>query len=226
MRAASKSAFDPIPAEPLQLALAWQQESRDRATQPDPDAMVLATVDARGYPTARVVLCKAIVPTPGYLTFFSNYQSAKARELETQPRAAAVMHWPHLQRQVRIEGPVTRASAAVSDEYFNSRHWLSRVGAWASQQSQPIDSRATLLHALDDYARRFGVSVDDDQQAQRALQIPRPPHWGGYHLWAESVELWVAGEARLHDRLRWTRELQRSGNAYSGSAWAVTRLQP
>ncbi len=218
---------DPTSAEPLQVALAWQSAARAAATQPNTNAMVLATVDARGYPTARVVLAKEIVPVPGYITFFTNYNSAKGQALDALPRAAVVMHWDHLHRQVRIEGPVIKSHSAVSDVYFATRHWLSRLGAWASQQSQRIDSRASLQKTLDDSAHRFGLTAPvATQTTDPDLVVPRPPHWGGYHLWAESVELWIEGAARIHDRLLYTRTLSRTADGYSPTAWSVTRLQP
>ena len=112
---------DPLPAEPLTLALAWLDEARARATQPNPNAMVLATVNASGQPDARVVLCKEIVPVPGYVTFYTNYESAKGMQLALRPQAALVMHWDHLHRQVRICGPVVKTDATSSDEYFATR---------------------------------------------------------------------------------------------------------
>jgi pyridoxamine 5'-phosphate oxidase len=175
------------------------------------------------------VLCKAIAAVPGYLTFFSNYRSAKGAELDRLPRAAAVMHWDHLHRQVRIEGAVIKADVATSDEYFASRHWQSRVGAWASQQSQPISSRAELLRAVDDHARRLGIpasAVSQPDSVARDIVILRPPHWGGYHLWADRVELWVEGSARIHDRVLWTRALTREADRFIPGPWATTRLQP
>jgi pyridoxamine 5'-phosphate oxidase len=210
---------DPLPSEPLALALAWQQRACHQATQPNPDAIVLATVSADGQPSARVVLCKEIVPVPGYLTFYTNYQSAKGRQLAANARAAVVMHWDHLQRQVRVEGRVTSASAANSDAYFATRYWLSRVGAWASQQSQPLDRRETLEREMTVVAARFDARGDD-------AVIPRPPHWGGYHLWAERVELWIAGGARIHERALWSRSLRAAGAGFTPSAWNATRLQP
>jgi pyridoxamine 5'-phosphate oxidase len=218
---------DPAAFEPLAVALAWQSEARAAATQPNTNAMVVATVDARGLPTARVVLAKEIVPIPGFVTFFTNYQSAKGRALDGQPRAAAVMHWDHLHRQVRIEGPVVRSTAPVSDDYYATRHWLSRLGAWASQQSEPIDSRAALNANLESVARRFGMQRPVAAQADDPqLAIPRPPHWGGYHLWAESVELWIEGDARIHDRFLYTRALRAADAGYAPGAWSVSRLQP
>jgi pyridoxamine 5'-phosphate oxidase len=175
------------------------------------------------------VLCKQIVRDPGYVTFFTNYQSRKGRQLGTHPRAAVVMHWDTLHRQVRIEGPVVQASEAESDAYFASRAWQSRVGAWASQQSQPVVSRETMLQAVTDAAQRFGVPApgepgyDDD----RDVAILRPPHWGGYQLWAEGVELWCEGDARLHDRARWTRTLSlNAAGGFEPGPWTATRLQP
>ena len=218
---------DPAAFEPLAVALAWQSEARAAATQPNTNAMVVATVDARGWPAARVVLAKEIVPVPGFVTFFTNYQSAKGRALDRRPRAAAVMHWDHLHRQVRIEGPVVRSTALVSDDYYATRHWLSRLGAWASQQSAPIDSRATLNTNLESVARRFGMQQPVAAQADDPqLAIPRPPHWGGYHLWAETVELWIEGDARIHDRFLYTRSLRAVDAGYLPGDWSVSRLQP
>jgi pyridoxamine 5'-phosphate oxidase len=218
---------EPLPGEPLTLALHWQTQARTAAQQPNPDAMVLATVDERGRPQARVVLCKEIVPQPGYLTFFTNYHSAKGRALAAHDHAAVVMHWDHLHRQVRIEGPVRKASAAVSDSYFASRHWQSRLGAWASQQSEPVADLASLQRAMASVAQRFALPMPGDApQADPGVTIPRPPHWGGYHLWAESVELWVEGSARIHERACWTRSLTADGAGFVAGPWSVTRLQP
>jgi pyridoxamine 5'-phosphate oxidase len=210
---------EPLPADPLAVALSWQQWSREIGTQPNPDAVVLATTSPDGRPHARVVLCKEIVPVPGYVTFYSNYQSDKGRQLDARPYAAVVMHWDHLHRQVRVEGPVTRATADNSDAYFATRYWQSRIGAWASQQSEPLDRRETLELAMAAVAARFNVTGNDSV-------IPRPPNWGGYHLWAERVELWIEGTARIHERAAWSRRLQPAGTAYTASPWTATRLQP
>ena len=152
---------DPLPSEPLALAADWLAEARRLRQQPNPDAMVVATVDAAGLPSARVVLCKEIVVRPGYLAFFTNYDSRKGRELEDRPRAALVLHWDHLHRQVRIEGRVVRASAAESDAYFASRPWQRRIGAWASAQSQPVGSRAELEANVVAVARSRRAQVDE-----------------------------------------------------------------
>jgi pyridoxamine 5'-phosphate oxidase len=220
---------DPLPGEPLVVLNQWMAQSWQQRLQPNPNAMVLATTDPDGHPSARVVLCKEIVAQPGYLVFFTNYLSRKGRQLARNPRAAAVIHWDALHRQVRVEGPVVQAPAAASDAYFASRPWQSRVGAWASEQSAPIASREAMRKAVTSTAERFGVPDPTRAAAEGSteIQIPRPPHWGGYHLWADSVELWVEGEARIHDRARWTRELTPQADGFfSAGPWSATRLQP
>jgi pyridoxamine 5'-phosphate oxidase len=207
---------EPLPAEPLQVVSDWLAYAWTQGQQPNPNSMVLATVAPDGRPSARVVLCKQIVPQPGYVVFYTNYLSRKGKELAGNPRAAVVMHWDDLHRQVRIEGIVVRGTAEESDAYFASRALQSRIGAWASAQSEPVASRAELRAAVERETARFGSAA-----------VPRPPHWGGLRLWADSVELWVEGEARIHDRARWTRSLKEVGDErFEPTAWSVTRLQP
>jgi pyridoxamine 5'-phosphate oxidase len=217
-----------LPPDPLVVLTQWMAESWRQKRQPNPNAMVLATSEPDGRPAARVVLCKDIVPQPGYLVFFTNYTSRKGEQLAHNPRAAVVIHWDALHRQVRVEGSVVKAPPADSDAYFASRPWQSRVGAWASQQSQPVASREILLKAVASTAARLGVP--DPLKAQDDTgnhTVPRPPHWGGYWLWADSVELWVEGEGRIHDRARWTRDLEPQANGlFSPGPWSATRLQP
>lgn len=219
---------DPLPPDPLPLAAAWLGQAGEQRLQPNPDAMVLATCDAAGRPSARVVLCKQIIADPGYLLFYTNYRSRKAAELAVNPRAAGVLHWDGLHRQLRVEGVVVRATAAESDKYFASRAWQSRLGAWASEQSQPTRSREELIAAFRAAAARFGTpdpTLADD--ATSPQQVPRPPHWGGYRLWLDTVELWVEGDFRIHDRARWTRSLEPAGaDSFACGPWAATRLQP
>jgi pyridoxamine 5'-phosphate oxidase len=215
---------DPLPAEPLETAADWLAESWRRRGQPNPNTMTLATSTRDGRPSARIVLCKEIVARPGYVVFYTNYHSRKGHELAENPRAAAVLHFDPLQCQIRVEGIVEKSPESDSDAYFASRALQSRIGAWASAQSEPVESRERLRAAVADAARRFGVpsgSVAAD------TVVPRPPHWGGYRLWAEAVELWVEGEARIHDRARWSRLLTRlpEGRIAPGP-WSVTRLQP
>jgi pyridoxamine 5'-phosphate oxidase len=183
--------------------------------------MVLATSTLTGAPAARVVLCKEIDPQAGCVRFVSNYHSRKGRELESNPRAALVLYWDHLHRQVRLEGVVTRAAAADSDAYFATRAWGSRLGAHASSQSEPIASRASLDARLAEQVSRFGA------ESAPGRDIPRPPHWGGYVLWIDTAELWVEGQGRLHDRAMFTRRLTPlADDRFSGGAWIATRLQP
>jgi len=224
---------DPLPADPLQVAETWLKQAYDEQVQPNPNAMTLATVAPDGRPAARIVLCKDIVLPYGYLQFYTNYDSRKGAELAACPRAAAVLHWDALHRQVRVEGVVVRAPARESDDYFQSRPWQSRVGAWASQQSQPVGSRHQLIEQLRAAGRRLGtppVGPDGNEadDSPSGVEVPRPPHWGGYRLWADSVELWVEGEYRIHDRARWTRALTAigDGHAFQATPWHVQRLQP
>ena len=220
---------DLLPADPLLVVREWLAQAQAAHSQPNPNSMVLATSSRDGRPSARVVLCKDVVPRPGYVVFYTNYLSAKGRQLKDNPRAAAVMHWDALHRQVRIEGQVVAAPEGDSDAYFAARAWQSRLGAWASEQSEPIGSRAQLLEAVRDTARRFGAPTPGSPGADDSLKvtIPRPPHWGGYRLWADMVELWVEGAARIHDRARWQRTLRAlPAGSFKADAWVATRLQP
>ena len=219
-----------LPASPMELAAEWLAAARREAAQPNPNAMVLATVGADAQPSARVVLCKEILVAEGAIAFYTNYLSRKGRELAANPRAAVVFHWDHSHRQIRAEGVVERVSDADSDAYFRIRPWQSRLGAWASAQSQPVDSRATLVAAVTATARRFGIPYGGpgtEEPASVSAEVPRPPHWGGYRLRVASMELWVEGAYRIHDRARWTRALsaQAAPGAVAGP-WTVTRLQP
>ncbi|HTW38023.1 MAG TPA: pyridoxamine 5'-phosphate oxidase [Steroidobacteraceae bacterium] len=213
---------DPLPSEPLDRAAEWLAEAWKLRAQPNPNAMTLATSTREGRPSARMVLCKEIVPRPGYVVFYTNYLSHKGRELAANPWAAAVLHFDALQCQVRIEGMVERAPDADSDAYFASRSAASRLSAWASAQSEPINSREDLQAKVAEAARRFS-----GPGAGSGIVVPRPAHWGGYRLWAEAVELWVEGKDRIHDRARWSRELTRRADGhFEAGAWTVTRLQP
>lgn len=190
-------------SDPLTVLNAWYEEAIARG-EALPDAMTLATATRDGVPSARVVLYKGI--KRGGIFFVSNYQSRKARELEDNPRAALVMHFPRMERQVRVEGLVERASAAESDEYFASRPRGSQLGAWASPQSQPIGSRDELIERTRAAEERFGAG-----------RVSRPEFWGGYLLMPKSVELWLGQGDRLHDRFRY---------ALGSSGWSIERLAP
>jgi pyridoxamine 5'-phosphate oxidase len=213
---------DPLPGNPLEVAARWLAQASSDAAQPNPNAMVLATADARGQPSARVVLCKGIEVAAGCILFYTNYRSRKGNELQDNPRAAVVFHWDHVHRQVRIEGRVEVMSSADNDAYFETRAWQSRLGAWASQQSQPLTSHDDLKAAVAEQAKRFGIPYEGPGAPEPdnvAVDVPRPPNWGGFRLRAEAVELWVEGAFRIHDRARWTR-------TPPAGPWSVTRLQP
>jgi pyridoxamine 5'-phosphate oxidase len=189
-------------ADPLQQFSHWLQQALE-GELPEPNAMTLATVGADGRPSTRVVLLKGFDARG--IVWYTNYQSRKGRELAANPHAALQFHWVELERVVRIEGRVEQVEAELSDEYFASRPLDSRIGAWASPQSQVIDSRTMLVTS----AAKFGLKF--------ALHPPRPPHWGGYRLLPDTWEFWQGRKSRLHDRLRY--RLQ-------GVDWVRERLAP
>jgi pyridoxamine 5'-phosphate oxidase len=190
--------------DPFALARAWLDEAR--ATEPnDPDAIALSTVDADGLPNARMVLLRQI-EDEGFV-FFTNYTSAKAQELDHAGKAAFVLHWKSLRRQIRVRGLVEREDGPQADAYFASRSLQSRLGAWSSQQSQPLASRATLMAEVARQTLRHGTNP------------PRPPFWGGFRIRPLEIEFWADGAFRLHDRFRWRR-----GDL--DQPWQVTRLNP
>lgn len=213
---------DPLPLEPMTLLVDWFQQARRDKYVPNPNAMALATVGASGGPSVRVVLCKQIEPARGAVVFFTNYQSRKGDELATNPRAACVFHWDHRERQARIEGRVERVDESESDEYFATRPLLSRLGVWASDQSRPLDRRVDLIHKVQATLDRFSIAWPEVVAGRSGKPIPRPPHWGGYRLFADRVELWQGVPGRLHDRGVWERLPGNPGLL----AWRTQRLQP
>ena len=216
---------EPLPADPMPLLLEWFDRAGRARVQPNPDVMALATVDSDGTPSVRMVLCKRI-GTEGFVQFYTNYESRKAVALAARPVAAACFHWDTLDLQARVEGPVVRIAAAESDEYFASRPWVSRIGAWASAQSRPVASRAELMARAVESMQRFGIEPLNPPAEGATVSIPRPPNWGGYRLWARRIELWCGGTGRIHDRAAWERTLAPAGGEFRGASWAGTRLQP
>lgn len=193
-------------ADPLQQFQRWLQQALE-AQLPEPNAMTVATVGADGRPSSRIVLIKGCDARG--IVWYTNYQSRKGRELEAHPFAALQFHWVELERVVRIEGRVERTSDAESDAYFDSRPLDSRIGAWASPQSEVIASRAVLV------ANAAQVS------ARHLLNPPRPPHWGGYRLVPDRWEFWQGRKSRLHDRLRYRPDVEAGANR-----WIRERLAP
>ena len=191
--------------DPFSLFGEWLQAAAASELN-DPNAMALATVDDTGMPDVRMVLLKGF-DAQGFV-FYTNLESGKGRQLAAVPKAALCFHWKSLRRQVRIRGPVGPVTAAEADAYFESRPQLSRIGAWASQQSRPLESRFALEKAVAVQTARFAGRT-----------IPRPPHWSGFRLAPVAMEFWRDGAFRLHDRVRFTRQP-------GGGAWARTRLYP
>ncbi|MCU0830840.1 MAG: pyridoxamine 5'-phosphate oxidase [Rhizobiaceae bacterium] len=191
--------------DPFALFADWLKEAEASEIN-DPNAMALSTVDAGGLPNVRMVLLKGL-DARGF-TFYTNFESAKGREVLGAMKAAAVFHWKSLRRQVRVRGPVEVVDDAEADAYFQSRPRGSRIGAWASQQSRPLESRFALEQAVAKFTAKHAIG-----------DIPRPPHWSGFRILPVEIEFWKDGAFRLHDRVKFTRATQDDG-------WDKARLYP
>jgi pyridoxamine 5'-phosphate oxidase len=192
-----------VSPDPVAQFAGWFGEAR-AAAMFEVNAMVLATATRDGRPSARMVLLRGF-DQRGFV-FFTDYRSRKGEELDANPRAALTFYWGELERQVRIEGTVTRTSAAESEEYYRTRPVGSRLGAWVSHQSRPIASREVLETGFSEVERRFS-----------GAEVPLPPYWGGYRVRPESFEFWQGRESRLHDRIRYR---------WEGERWVIERLSP
>ncbi len=190
--------------DPFAIAADWLAEAQESEVN-DPNAIALSTVDKDGLPNVRMVLLKG-VEADGFV-FYTNYESAKAGELDQAGKAAFVVHWKSLRRQIRVRGLVEREEGPVADAYFETRSLKSRLGAWASKQSRPLTSRAALMAEVAKMTALHGTNPK------------RPPFWGGYRITPLEIEFWADGEFRLHDRFQWRR-------VAVGEPWQITRLNP
>ena len=197
--------FDTPPTEPLPLLEAWLDEAWQRSGVPNPNAMMLATVDGEGRPSARTVLLKGLDARGA--VFFTNRESRKAKDIAVSPNVALLFHWDAMERQIRIEGSVSHTSDDESDTYFATRSRGSRIGAWASKQSRPAADRAEIDDAVRVIEKRFAEG-----------DVPRPPFWGGYRVSFDRIEFWQGGGFRLHDRVVY--------EPAAGGGWVTRRLYP
>jgi len=194
-----------VDADPIIQFDRWLKElSHHGVSELDTISMTLATADENGQPSARIVLLKSY-DHRGFV-FYTNYHSRKGRELDQNSRVSLLFYWPPVARQVRIEGTVEKVSGEESDQYFASRPLGSRIGAWASEQSRPVENRELLEKRFEEFSEKFGDNV------------PRPPHWGGYRVKPATIEFWQGRDNRLHDRLRFRRT--------SEGVWVLERLAP
>ncbi len=190
--------------DPFEIARSWLKEA-EKSEINDPNATALSTVDADGLPNVRMVLLKDI--TDGHFWFYTNYDSAKGREIAATGKAAMVLHWKSLRRQLRIRGTVIKEDGPAADDYYASRSLQSRLGAWASKQSQPLGSRQELMAKVAKITATKGPSPS------------RPPFWGGFKIEPQEIEFWADGAFRLHDRFVWRREAHEN-------EWKIQRLNP
>lgn len=190
--------------DPFEIARRWLSEAEASEIN-DPNAIALSTVDADGMPNVRMVLLKEIEADA--FVFYTNYDSRKGQEIAAAGKAAFVLHWKSLHRQIRVRGTVTREDGEKADAYYASRSLKSRLGAWASKQSQPLGSRTDLMAEVAKVTARLGPNP------------PRPPFWGGFRITPTEIEFWADGAFRLHDRFRWVRPVE-------NDSWEISRLNP
>jgi pyridoxamine 5'-phosphate oxidase len=191
--------------DPIQLFKIWMDEAK-KSEPNDPNALSLATSNSNNFPSVRVVLLKDL--NQNGFVFYTNLNSQKGNELKENPKAAMCFHWKSLLRQIRISGKVTQVKDKIADQYYNSRSYESRIGAWASKQSKELVSRAELTNSIKEYKKKY----DDENN------VPRPSHWSGWNLSPSSIEFWLDGESRIHERLKYT--LDNNGN------WIKSLLSP
>jgi pyridoxamine 5'-phosphate oxidase len=191
--------------DPMELFNVWMNEAKKTELN-DPNALALATSDENNFPSVRMVLLKDF-NKDGFI-FYTNLNSQKGNELKKNPKAAMCFHWKSLLRQVRINGVVKKVSNKIADEYYNSRGYESRIGAWASKQSTILNSRDELLNSITEYKKKYNNET----------KVPRPDHWSGWNLTPSSIEFWLDGDSRIHERLKYTKD--NTGN------WNKSLLSP
>jgi pyridoxamine 5'-phosphate oxidase len=207
---------DPLPSDPFALLAEWMQEA-ERIGVADPNAMALATAGPDGTPSVRMVLGKRLDAGRGSIDVFSDLRSRKAIELTGRPRVAATMHWDRLGRQCVLEGTAARLDDEECDRYFVGRPLLAKLGAWATRRTTTLASRGELAAAVLAEASRLRIDPAALLRGESGVQVPRPPHWGGFRITLARVELWIGGGGRLHDRAEWRRV---------DAAWQGQRLWP
>ena len=191
--------------DPIQLFKLWMEEAK-KAEPNDPNALSLATSDKNNFPSVRMVLLKDF--NQNGFVFYTNLNSQKGNELKENPKVAMCFHWKSLLRQIRISGTVTQVNDEVADQYYNSRGYESRIGAWASKQSEELSSRDQLINSIKEYKNKY----NDENK------VPRPSHWSGWNLSPSSIEFWLDGESRIHERLKYTKD--------SSGQWRKSLLSP
>ena len=210
---------------PLLLLQSWLNEAMELDLQPNPDTMAIATSNSQGLPNVRMVLSKEINTEEGYVVFYTNYNSVKSMEIKENPKCSALFHWDKLGYQIRIRGEILQSPDEENDTYFASRHLGSQVGAWASNQSNPVEDREALDDQFKKILDRFNLTSESITRNEQ--KIPRPPNWGGYRLWIEEIEFWLNQKDRLHDRLHFRRALTISSEGIETEKnWTIKRLQP
>ena len=191
--------------DPIQLFKLWMDEAK-KAEPNDPNALSLATSDKNNFPSVRMVLLKDF--NQNGFVFYTNLNSQKGNELKENPKVAMCFHWKSLLRQIRISGTVTQVNDEVADQYYNSRGYESRIGAWASKQSEELSSRDQLINSIKEYKNKY----NDENK------VPRPSHWSGWNLSPSIIEFWLDGESRIHERLKYTKD--------SSGQWTKSLLSP
>ena len=217
----------PLPADPLPVVEQWLAAVSASGRLRNPTAMALATADTEGRPAVRMVLLKQLSVAAGFAVFYTHYGSRKGQELDVNARAAGALYWEELGAQVRLEGPVVRSPDDESDAYFATRPRGSQINALVSEQSAPLEDFDAFLRTTRETVDELGGAPDPANPEADGAALLRPPYWGGYRLWLDGVELWLAGTDRCHERVRYERSLSREDAwTFSGGPWGSQCLQP